>query len=84
MSMRAYANGVWFTAAPGRLSGYHYEDDFDATNECRGCAFNGRPASECIAAGAAAAEAGLPDCESRPGDADPGYVYRREVASDGN
>lgn len=50
--LRAFANGIYFTAEP-------------ATNECAGCCFDNERSSVCRAAGEEAIAAGLPDCECR-------------------
>lgn len=79
---RAFANGIWFTAAPAQqLIDFYGDEEVEETDECKGCAFRGAPASACKAAEIAAADAGLPACESRPDKCDPGHIYRRIKSS---
>lgn len=49
--LRAFANGVWFTAAP-----------VTASEDCEGCIFQKERSRVCDAANHAAKDAGLPEC----------------------
>lgn len=75
---KAFANGIWFTAQPAQqLIDFYGDEEVEETEECKGCVFQRKPSSACKAAGAAAVQAGLPNCESRPDKSDPGYVYQK-------
>ena len=74
--IRAQVDGKWFIAAPAEQRYDFYGDEpIEETDECKGCMFQRSPASTCVAAGRAAVEAGMPDCESRPDKCRPGFIY---------
>jgi hypothetical protein len=74
--IRAKYGAAWFIAVPANQRvDYYGDDEIDPTDECKGCLFAKERPSVCRAAGEAAIAAGLPDCESRPEQYKPGYIY---------
>lgn len=65
--VRFHYDGFWYTVQP-------------AEKGCKDCSFEGQRHAVCKAAGEAAAEAGVPDCESRPG-VHSGNIYRLDLSS---
>lgn len=64
--VRFHYDGLWYTVQ-------------EAENGCNSCIFDGERSAVCQAAGRAAVESGLPDCESRP-RVHKGFIYRLDLS----